>query len=101
MPTPPCATMRPTATARQTRSNICGGGLRRSSDSRKPKEVEPMTRSAWFGDLSVLGQLPPGPAAAKLREVGEDEAAARLEEVPRAGMFAPSGRWWTFQDRPW
>src|SRR5512142_323527 len=65
-----------------------------------------MTPSAWFDDLFVLGQLPPAQAAIKLREAGEDEAAARLEEArpgeaPREGMFAPSGRWWPFQDRPW
>jgi hypothetical protein len=65
-----------------------------------------MSPYAWFDDLPVLGQLPPALAAAKLREAGEDDAAARLEEVSRvrtADQAFAGGRpgWWPFQDRPW
>ena len=48
-----------------------------------------MTPTAWFDDLPVLGQLPPGSAAAKLREAGEDEAATRLEEALPRGYGYP------------
>ena len=40
-----------------------------------------MTASIWFDDLPVLGKLPLVQAAAKLREVGENEAAAALEDA--------------------
>jgi hypothetical protein len=50
-----------------------------------------MITSGWFDGLSVLGKLPPAQAAAKLREVGEDEAAnaleaAQSEEHPTFGI---------------
>jgi hypothetical protein len=61
-----------------------------------------MSQSTWFTDLPVLGKLPPERAAAKLRELGEHEAAEALEtaqeDAPRAfGQWA----WWPFQDKPW
>ena len=36
----------------------------------------------WLARLTVIGDLPPEAAAAKLREVGEDELAQALEEAP-------------------
>jgi hypothetical protein len=61
-----------------------------------------MSASSWFDDLPVLGKMPPEQAAAKLREVGEDDAAQALETVhgPDARTF---GRpmWWPFRNRPW
>jgi len=38
-----------------------------------------MTTSGWFDDLPVLGKLSPEQAAARLREVGEDEVAGVME----------------------
>ena len=62
-----------------------------------------MTPSSWFDDLPVLGKLPPQQAAAKLRELGEDEAAVALESSQRgAAVTFSTGRWWwPFQDKPW
>src|SRR5271157_4954641 len=65
-----------------------------------------MSPSIWFDDLPVVGRLSPEYAATKLREVGEDEEAARLEESSREGTAvekSPGGlqAWWLFQDRPW
>ncbi len=40
-----------------------------------------MTTEAWFDDLPMLGQMPPAQAAAKLREVGEDEVADAIENA--------------------
>ncbi|MEP0884628.1 hypothetical protein NDI49_24065 [Trichocoleus sp. ST-U3] len=40
-----------------------------------------MTTDAWFDDLPMLGQMPPAQAAAKLREVGEDEVADAIENA--------------------
>jgi hypothetical protein len=63
-----------------------------------------MTTSTWFDDLPVLGALSPQEAAARLREVDENEAAAALEgaEAGEAVTFgAPSRSWWPFQDKPW
>jgi hypothetical protein len=37
--------------------------------------------STWFEDIPVVGKLPPDDAAAKLREVGDTETAAELEEA--------------------
>ena len=70
-----------------------------------------MDTSVWFDDLPVLGALPPKKAAEKLREAGEDEAAARLqssqegldddERKPATRGFG-SRRWsWPFSDKPW
>jgi hypothetical protein len=61
-----------------------------------------MNTSSWFDDLPVLGKLPPEQAAAKLREVGEDDAAAALEAVPEAPtQVFGMPKWWPFQNRPW
>jgi len=38
-----------------------------------------MRHQDWFDDLPVLGKLPPGLAAVKLREIGDDHTAAALE----------------------
>lgn len=62
-----------------------------------------MTTPTWFDDLPVLGRLAPARAAAKLREVGEEEAAIALE-APQATERLTFGRhkgWWPFQDRAW
>jgi len=60
--------------------------------------------SKWAGDVPVLGKLPPEQAAAKLREVGEEEAAEALERATQeqrpAETFGPFGLRWPF-DRPW
>src|SRR6266571_1709470 len=64
------------------------------------------TMNTWFDD-PVLGKLPPGEAAAKLREVGENEAADMLEEAQHetARTFEVKGLdrkgWWPFRDKPW
>jgi hypothetical protein len=61
-----------------------------------------MNASTWFDDLPVLGKLPADQAAAKLREAGENDAAAALEagqETPARTFGGP--KWWPFQDRPW
>jgi hypothetical protein len=60
-----------------------------------------MSTSNWFDDLPVVGKLPREQAAAKLRELGEDDAAIALETTGRSAtqMFGPT--WWPFQDKPW
>ena len=64
-----------------------------------------MDRSTWFDQTPVIGSLPPEQAAGKLREVGEEEAAARLERAEETGAqtFEIGRRksWWPFQDKPW
>ncbi len=61
-----------------------------------------MNTSMWFDDLPVLGKLLPEQAAAKLREVGEDEAATACElmQAPTRSTFGTS-KLWPFQDRAW
>lgn len=60
-----------------------------------------MSTSSWFDDLPVLGKLPPDEAAIKLREIGENEAAATLETAQNEGVTFGPGWWWPFQDRAW
>ena len=64
-----------------------------------------MNTSNWFDDQPVIGKLPPEQAAAKLREVGENEAADMLEvaQDTQSKAFELRGRksWWPFQDKPW
>lgn len=65
-----------------------------------------MARSQWFDDLPVLGKMTPAEAAAKLREVGENEAAEALEAAAGKGVrggeaFGARPSWWPFQDKPW
>jgi hypothetical protein len=56
----------------------------------------------WFEDVPVLGELPLGLAAAKLRELGEDQAADALTDVAEEGTTPMLHRgWWPFRDRPW
>lgn len=64
-----------------------------------------MTSFSWFDDVPVLGQLPPEVAAAKLREVGEEEAAEAIEAAQAKGV--QSGEtfalhdWLPFIEHPW
>ena len=63
-----------------------------------------MTTSTWFDDLPVLGRLPPAEAAAKLRELGESEAADALETVKDERDFQTFGalsRFLPFRNRQW
>ncbi|MFZ2405016.1 MAG: hypothetical protein WAW41_07755 [Methylobacter sp.] len=61
-----------------------------------------MSTPTWFDDLPVVGKLSPEQAAAKLREVGEEEAATALEaaEETVTRTFGTE-KWWPFQDKPW
>ena len=63
-----------------------------------------MTNENPFQDLSVIGALPPEAVAAKLRELGEDDAAAAVESAsvaPPAVFGRSSKSWWPFRDRAW
>ncbi len=66
-----------------------------------------MTTSAWFQDLPVLGALSPEQAAAKLRQVDENEAATALERVETGAtreavsFGGPRGIQWPFGNKPW
>lgn len=61
-----------------------------------------MKHNDWFDQLPVLGNLPAAQAAAKLHEVGENDAAAALEaELKRATQMFATPTWWPFQDKPW
>lgn len=62
-----------------------------------------MAPSDWFEDRPILGRLPPERAAAKLREVGEEQAAQALEKAAgeRAAAYAKGPSWWPFGDRAW
>jgi hypothetical protein len=60
-----------------------------------------MPASDWF-DIPVLGSLPPDQAEAKLRELGETEAANALRAAPVGKAFSLQPKsWWPFADRPW
>jgi hypothetical protein len=61
-----------------------------------------MTKSDEFASLPVVGRLPRAQAVAKLRELGEVEAAGALEGE-QAGVTRTLGktRPWPFDDRPW
>jgi hypothetical protein len=65
-------------------------------------EADLMSASSWFDDVPVLGKLPPEQATAKLREAGEEDAAAVLE-AGQQGTTRTFGMpsWGPFQDRPW
>jgi hypothetical protein len=61
-----------------------------------------MSEPTWFEDVPVLGEFPLELAAAKLRELGEDQAADALAEATEketTPTLHPG--WWPFQDRPW
>jgi hypothetical protein len=62
-----------------------------------------MGNQAWFDNIPVIGELPPLEAAAKLRQVGEDEAAKALETVrgTSSHIFHHDKPWWEFPDKPW
>jgi hypothetical protein len=49
-----------------------------------------MTKSDWFDDTPVLGKMPPEEAAAKLREMGEDEAAETMGAEGQEATSKPS-----------
>ncbi len=57
-----------------------------------------MTNSPF--NLPVLGALPRA-AAAKLREIGEDAAAAALEHAAATPKTMGLADWWPFADRAW
>jgi hypothetical protein len=61
-----------------------------------------MGPAEWIG-VPVLGKLPPGQLAEKLRQVGEVRDAEAVERVAGAtakASFLPAS-WWPFSDRPW
>ncbi len=64
-----------------------------------------MDPSSWFDDVPVLGNLPPEAAAARLREIGETDAAAALAAAPEDAQRGPvtfgKQAWWPFGDKPW
>lgn len=61
-----------------------------------------MATTTWFEDLPVIGKMQPGKAAAKLREVGDDNAADALEGgLAKGEGFRGLARPWPFQDKPW
>jgi hypothetical protein len=47
---------------------------------------------SWFGDVPVIGALPPEAMAAKLRELGQDELAELALEVPPTQSFGAGWR---------
>jgi hypothetical protein len=57
----------------------------------------------WFDELKPIGAELPPDAAEKLAEVGETEAAERLQNVrlTRGGGFQRKRPLWPFQDRAW
>ncbi len=62
-----------------------------------------MKTLSWFDNIPVIGNLPPEQAIIKLREVGEYEAAERLEMAekrPVRGSEQGKKRW-PFQDKLW
>src|SRR5271165_5445008 len=52
-------------------------------------------------DLPVLGALPRAAAAAKLREIGEDQAAEALERAAPPPSKMGAADWWPFGDKAW
>ncbi len=54
--------------------------------------------SAGSINLLVLGALPRTAAAAKLREIGEDQAAEALERAVPALARMAAADWWPFDD---
>ena len=64
-----------------------------------------MAQSLWFDDVPTLAELPAPAAAAKLRELGEDEAANALERAHAESMNRGSSMalpdWLPFVERPW
>ena len=62
-----------------------------------------MTDIDWLARLPVIGDLPPDVAAAKLREVGEDEIAEALEKAPETtrSTFGALSFFGIGRDRAW
>ena len=66
------------------------------------KKEDHMTTSDWFDDVPVLGNMAPEQAAAKLHEVGEEEAATAVEGAKgEPATYRGLGDWWPFGDKPW
>jgi hypothetical protein len=69
------------------------------------KERYEMSTFTWFDDLPVVGALPPKEAAARLREIGEDEVADVLEAMREepSQVLGPGTRkhWWSLPDKLW
>jgi hypothetical protein len=61
----------------------------------------PVAETAGDEGLPVLGRMTPAAAAAKLRELGEDEVAAVLEAAALAASFGIRGWIWPDQGKPW
>jgi len=59
-----------------------------------------MEDQKWFDDVPVIGELPPEEAAARLRQVGEDEVAEALEAIRETSShtFGPGKSWWELPD---
>src|SRR5712692_337657 len=57
----------------------------------------------WFDDVPAIGELPPEEAAARLRQVGEDEVAEVFEAMRETSShtFHPDKPWWELHDKPW
>ena len=62
-----------------------------------------MGDQVWFDDVPVIGELPPKEAAARLRQLGEDEVASALEARRETSSYAfgPDKQWWELPDKPW
>ncbi len=62
-----------------------------------------MGDQVWFDDVPVIGELPPEEAAARLRQVGENEIAEALEATREdtSHTFHPDKPWWERPDKPW
>lgn len=60
-------------------------------------------KNFWFDDLPVLGNMHPSQAAIKLREVGENIAAAQLASLGAMRSLEQGMKKsiWPFQDKPW
>jgi hypothetical protein len=52
-------------------------------------------------NLPVLGAMPRAQAAAKLRQLGETQAAASLESAAASPSTMGASDWWPFGDKPW
>jgi len=66
-----------------------------------------MNAEGWFKDIPVIGNMPQEQAIEKLRELGEDDEADKLEMIQeaRAKSFRGPGTgikgWLHLQDKPW
>lgn len=61
-----------------------------------------MATSDWFDDIPVLGKLSPSAAAAKLRELGDEDSADDLQEAARSQPHMGTAKGWgLFKPKPW